>query len=200
VKIELHPDAAKNFDEKGIELLSDVRPYIERPRVAPDQPHGNQNNIGQPASRKGFSSEVFISQTFTAKDIIGPMRFGLIDGATGKAVAAFFLYDGVKKGLEGEAYKKLVKLSESIQKTKELNEHVSIEFLNNKIFSWVEQAYKRNTDLYLTKYVLEGCAEAIKEIEIWIPVALLHIESEHSSQLCCADAFSVNIAMIRAMG
>jgi hypothetical protein len=26
------------------------------------------------------------------------------------------------------------------------------------------------------------------------------LESEHSSQLCCADAFSVNIAMIRAMG
>jgi len=26
-----------------------------------------------------------------------------------------------------------------------------------------------------------------------------HIESKHSSQLCCADAFSVNIAMTRAM-
>ena len=29
--------------------------------------------------------------------------------------------------------------------------------------------------------------------------SLIRLESEHSSQLCCADAFSVSIAMTRGM-
>ncbi len=73
------------------------------------------------------------------------MRSGLVNATTGKEVAVFFMHGGQQIGLHGEGYKKLVKLSERIQKVKELNQHVSMSFLKNSILEWIEDAYGRKT-------------------------------------------------------
>ena len=102
---------------------------------------------------------------------------GYIDGF-GKEVAKGIRVQGKKMGLFNQAYKKLMLLAESLQRVKPLWNSVSVEVLADLIFDWVMSRYQKNTDLTMIEYVLAECEREIKEIEIWVPISNLLIESE----------------------
>jgi hypothetical protein len=88
------------------------------------------------------------------------------------------LYNDKYIGLQGESYKELARLSQGIQKAKMLHDKVSFNFLTDIIFDWMKEKYKNTTDLSMTEYVLAKCEESIEELEIWIPIAKLYIQSD----------------------
>ena len=160
VILEVHPDAAANFDEKANSLLLELGPVPPRTPATPP-----------------FRSDPFVAAHITDADILGEVRLGLVDGV-GAEVGKHFIDGGRIIGLEGEAFKRLIKISEGLQRTKELKEKVSTDLITNLIFDWMRQRYQKRTNLSMVKYVLEKAAQAIRDQEIWIPIAELRIQSD----------------------
>lgn len=71
-------------------------------------------------------------------------------------------------------------LSESLQRVKPLQNSVSVGLLADLVFDWVISRHQKNTDLTMTEYVLTECEKRVNEIEIWVPISNLLIESEFS--------------------
>lgn len=77
-----------------------------------------------------------------------------------------------------ESSKKIEQLSQKMQKRKELHKWVSVTLLTDLIYDWIKEKYKNVTDLSMVDYVLGKSQESIEELEIWIPIAELYIQSE----------------------
>jgi hypothetical protein len=92
---------------------------------------------------------------------------------------AKYFWDGSQNiGLFEEGYKDLVRLAERIKKNRSIRDHVSLKLLINLIFEWVAAKHQRTTDEAMTARVLSECEKELREIELWLPVAFLNIESE----------------------
>jgi hypothetical protein len=162
MKLELHPDAVRNFDDKAKALLLELS-------TAPK----TQENISEPA----FKPDVFIAKHLSEKDIIGEIRLDKVDGF-GNEVGKYFDAGDVLVGLKEDSFLKLRRLSEDMQRTKALSDRVSVKFITDTIFEWMKHKYNNSTDVCMTDFVLNKCDQEIKEVEIWIPVAQLFIQSE----------------------
>lgn len=162
MKLELHPDAVRNFNDKAKALLLELS-------IAPK----TQEKI----SAATFKPDIYIAKHLTEKDIIGEIRVGMVDGF-GNEVGKFFAAGNVLMGLKDDGFLKLKRLSEDMHRIKALSDRVSVKFITDTIFEWMKNKYRNTTDLSMTDFVLRKCEEELKEIEIWIPVALLLIQSE----------------------
>ncbi|MDQ1274312.1 MAG: Apea protein [Planctomycetota bacterium] len=162
MKLNIHPDAVKNFNEQANALLLELT----------TSPKSTEQK-----SAATFKPDIFVAAHLTEKDIIGEIRVGMVDGF-GNEVAKLFDAGNVLMGLKEDGFQKLMRLSESMQRTKPLSDKVSVRFITDLIFEWVKNKYKNTTDLSMTDFVLRKCEEGLKEIEIWIPIALLLIQSE----------------------
>jgi len=162
LKLELHPDAVTDFNRKADKLLLELEPIPQK---------------SSPIHKNSFHPDTFISALITEKDIIDEIRISSVD-QTGTEVAKYFSHSDTTIGLQGESYKKLAYISQEMQRTKELYRKVSVTLLTNLIFDWLKDKYKNTTDLSMVEYVLNKCEGKIQELEIWIPIAMLHIQSE----------------------
>lgn len=158
-KLEIHPDAAANFNLKGKDLLGSLK--------APSP---------QPENRRSFKADRFIAHQFTQADIIGTPIIGLVDNA-GNELARYFEHNGQPLGLFDEGFAAVHRLAESFQKCKTISPVVSREFLVDCIFDWVEATHKGKSSAHLVDHVLEACPLHIKKMDIWIPIAGLHVQS-----------------------
>lgn len=157
MKIKLHPNAAKNFDEKAQVLLSKL---ILDP------------NINQPRPET-VSSEMFIRELKDA-EITSTGYYNEMEGDIAKTFS-----DGRNVwGLFDESYRELVKLAENLQKTKGISEFVSVKLLTNLIFEWIADSYINKTQLSMCEDVLPKCEEKITRSELWFPVHRTLIETE----------------------
>lgn len=159
-KLELHPDAAKNFNEKASSLLSELSPKPKRSR----------------RSKGSFIPDWFIAYELRKGDVIGEIT--LRTTLNGDVTGVFFQDGAVSIGLHGESYKKLIRLAEGIQKIKTISGKISRVTITNLIFDWIKERYRHTTSLCMTEYVLSKCEKEIKPIEIWIPIAMTYIESD----------------------
>ncbi len=160
VSLELHPDAVANFNEKANSLLSELAPAS--PRTPPTPP---------------FRSNRFVAAHITDSDILGEIRIGLVDGV-GAEVGKHFIHDSRIIGLEGEAYKRFIEISEGLHRTKELRDKLSTDLIAELIFDWMRQRYQNATNMSMVEHVLQNALRAIQDQEIWIPIAELHIQSD----------------------
>lgn len=160
--LKLHPDAESNFNEKANNLIT---------KLAPEPKEMAQNHTDS------FTPDIFVSQIINGKDIKGEIRLGLVDYA-GNEVAKFFEHDNLNIGLIGESFKDLFRLAETMQRTNALRSLISIKLLTNLIFDWLRDNYKNVTNKSMTEYVISECEKLCQELEIWIPIALTHIQSE----------------------
>jgi hypothetical protein len=160
MKLELHPDAIKNFNEKADAILLELAP------------------IPQELSRSPESS---FKPDIVAKNIEpkGEVKSGFNDD-DGNEIAKIFRHEDRFIGLFGESYKRLRRLAESMQKAKQLSNTVSITLLTDLIFDWMKGKYQNTTSIKMTGYVLGESEKQIKEVEVWLPIALFHIQSEFS--------------------
>jgi hypothetical protein len=161
VKLELYPDAIKNFNEKAEKLL------CEMSSIAEDR---------LPTYETSFRPDVYVSAIFS-DNIIGPVKMGFTN-LLGEQSARYFKQGDRYVGLFDEGHTNLVRLAEAMQKTKVFRETVSIGSIKDLLFEWIETKYKQATDLPMVEYVLDKVKKRIKELEIWIPVFMLHIQSD----------------------
>lgn len=162
MNLELHPDAAANFNEKADSLLLELAPVSPRPRCAVP-----------------FPPDPFVAAHITDADILGEVRLGLVDNA-GVEVGKHFVHGGTLVGLEGEAFKRLITLADALQRTEGLREKVSTELITDLAFDWMRRRYENATDSSMVEYVLERAVQAVEDQEVWIPIAELHIQSDFS--------------------
>jgi hypothetical protein len=162
LKLEIHPEAARNFDKKAEELLTEIeaRPLSGRRR---------QGGASSP--------DVHIAASIQPKDTIGDIEIQLTD-RYGNDVAKTYQRGGDLVGLFGEGYKKLVRIAEGVQKTKLVQNAVSLSLLTDLIFDWLARRHQSLPVPGMTEYVLGECEKQIGEIEIWIPVFMLHVTSD----------------------
>jgi hypothetical protein len=163
VKPQLHPDAAKNFDEKARVLLGAV---ALEPRQAPSEPPAHMFRPGGP-----------IAATFKEGDYLEFKITGKSD-QLGRRTARYFEHEGRRFGLEDEKYQALARLSESIQKTEAFRDLVSTKWVEDRIFDWIKVKFAGEAVQALGDYLAERCEAEVKEHEMWFPVANLSVESD----------------------
>ncbi len=163
MKLELHPDAARNFNEIAHGLCLRLAPIPQ--------------DYGQ-TSETPFVPDISTME-INGKDIEGEVELGMVD-YVGKEVAKFFRHGDRFIGLHEENFEGLLVLSQRMQRTGPLSTTVSIDFLKNAIFDWMRDRYKGATQTPMTEYVIGRCEREIGEQEIWIPIAMLHIQEEVS--------------------
>ncbi len=158
MKLELHPKAIENFDAKILELKSQLRFTLEPKRVPKENPN------------------IHISGHFDETNIIGELKLFKQD-INGNVSARMFGVRGRQLGLFDDDHKKLVQIAENLQKSTKPNNVVSVDFLSEQIFEWIKLNYFGKNKEHPVKYILEECEKNIEEIEIWIPISHLHIQS-----------------------
>ena len=159
MKIQLHENAIKNFNEKADNLLFEIVP----------DPNAKKSNP------LPSYSEIVI-QDLEIIEITKIAYTSIMDGETG----VIFYADNKPFGLFEDGYKQFIKLVESVYKDKIISAYVHFDTLKDLIFDWIAARYKNETALQMTEFVLPKCEDKIKEIEIWLPVHRLIIESEFS--------------------
>jgi len=159
--MKMHPEAANNFNEKANALPGQLTIRAAR----------NQS------ARQGFVPDVHITANIPFQDIIGEIRMSRRDREGNEAGKAFH-HNGETIELVGEAYQTLKKIAVGMQKSPELRDSVSIQLLIDLIFEWVKNSYLRTTGHAMTDYVLMESEKRIKTLEVWIPIASTHVQSE----------------------
>lgn len=152
--IQMHPDAARRFDELASELLAKL---ISEPSLAP--------------AGGAFRPEIYPVVDIPEQDIIGEIRKtrSIVDG-TEEEIGRFFERDGRTIGLAGDGFKALTNLATRIHDAEALRSTTTLEFIRNAVFEWIESNYKNTAAKSCSQYVLNKAEDAIKDFEIWIPL------------------------------
>ena len=153
LNLTIHPEAAKNCNNKAEHLLERLQPAPERFNPKPKR---NNPNIHS-------------THTFTRDNIIGEMGFGWSD-FRGNTVAKAFEEDSQLLGLFEDDYVQLVRLAEALFKSLR-PPVVTVELLTKLVFDWVKVAHRKNINAPMTDYVLQECEKRITEAEVWIPIS-----------------------------
>ena len=156
----MHPDAATHFNNQAESLLSEL--------AGPPESKDNTDE---------FKPDFFISETYTDKDIVGDIDLIWIDHL-GVETARFFQQGSGLLGLQGDSYRTLVGIAERIQKTRTFDNAVSLHFLKDALFEWLKERHKNITDVSMTDYVIQKCIKEIRELEVWLPIAMTCTEAE----------------------
>lgn len=159
-ELALHPDCATHFNNQAESLLSKI--------AAPPESKDNPDK---------FKPDFFTSETYTDKDIVGEIDLFWIDHL-GVETARFFQHGNGLLGLQGDSYQTLVGIAEGIQKTRTFHNAVSVHFLKDALFEWLKQRHENATDVSMTDCVIQKCVKEIRELEVWLPVAMTCTEAE----------------------
>ncbi len=160
LKLEIHPHASQNYNEKAEGLVIRLRP-------APDHLKGK----GSPPN-----PNIHTVFNFTSENTIGETGYGWSD-FTGNVVARAFGEAGQMLGLFGEDHTELARLAEGMQKSITPRGVVSLGRLSDLIFEWMKHKHRGSSIPAMIEYLLAECEKLIKELEIWIPISLLYIQS-----------------------
>src|SRR5262245_29015606 len=161
IEITIHPDAANNFNKEALSLLELCKE--------------SKYDFARPRTNSPFP-EPYVSAHITGKDIEGIGYLGMKNNI-GESVAKYFTYEGMQVGLEGEDYKKFIKLCESIQKAIKPTSTISREAVEEQAFHWLDNRYSSNTANELIEYILPKLQEEVKEFEVCVPIGELVLQS-----------------------
>ena len=162
MKLNIHTQAIQKFNERGLSVLSLCKES------------NSQESIQTKAVR---FPEMYTSGTITNKDIIGEIELGLRD-RTGKQIGRYFTHQKKQIGLEEDSYINFTKLCESIQKAIKPPMVISQAAVENQVFEWVRDRFCGNTQAELVEYILPRLEAKIEELEVWVPIAELRVESD----------------------
>jgi hypothetical protein len=162
--IQIHPDAAKRFNELAGALLAKVTP---EPPSAP--------------AAEGFRPDLYPVAKISEQDIIGEVQVttSIADGP-GEEVGRLFEHENRRLGLVGESFKSFVQLAVRIHEIEGLRDTTSVGFIRDTAFEWLEGKYKNTITEPYSEYVLKRAEEEIKDFEIWLPLHRTYLESSIS--------------------
>lgn len=149
----IHPSAQANYDAK-IRLL--VSRLAEMPR--------------EKSHKSSFKLDIH-ANTITDKEIIGEIRESISD-YRGKTVGRFFMLESKRYGLVDAHHEELEKLAEAIQRLPSFRNKLSQHFIEECIFSWLQNSVsKRNQSKSFMSFLIEEASKAIKPITVYVPIA-----------------------------
>jgi hypothetical protein len=160
--LDLHPDAARKFDEMAERLLSLVCAV----------PLARQHE-------KGFRPAIHPPADLDESEMIGEVEVDLVDHC-GRNAGRTFCHHGRTFGLVGKGYKDLEALATQLQQASTIQPYVSVRCLMNSAFHWVKKRHRRETEDPFSVFVLRDCAALVKDSEIWIPLFHVYIQTELS--------------------
>ena len=163
MRSELHPDAAKNFDEKARVLLAAVAPE------SPQGPSEPPTDLFRPGGH--------VVATFGEEDY-GEFKITGKNDRLGRTTARYFEHKGERFGFGDEKYEALARLSENVQKTKAFRDLVSTRWVEDRVLDWIRAKYAGNAVPMLGEYVAERCEEDVQLHELWFPVSRLSVEND----------------------
>jgi hypothetical protein len=156
VKLELHPKCIENFNERGETLFKELAVIPRAPKSPP-----------------GFVPGVRVAAAFNVEE--GSHYQEAMVRPQGEVMQRTFPYNGNDVGFKGDGYKNFARLCEKIQATKPLNRYISFNTIVDLVFEWMQECYIRATRYSLIDYILPKCKQAIREYEIWIPIANTYV-------------------------
>ncbi len=160
-ELTIHPDAASNFNNNALSLLELCKE--------------SRYNFERPKPKSSFP-EPYIAAQITDKDIESIGYLGM-KNSVGESVAKYFTYKGKQVGLEGEDYKKFVKLCEAVQKAIKPTSTISRDVVEVQAFEWFDSRYSGNTTNDLIEDILPKLQVEVKEFEVCVPIGELIIQS-----------------------
>ena len=160
MKLEIHPKAWESFNQKIEELKPQLRFKYEKQMI----------------KKVSNNPNVHVSGHFDETNIIGEIKLYSRD-LSGNIAARMFAIRGKQLGLFDEDYKNLNRIAENLQKSTNPKNVVSIDLISELIFEWLKQEYFGENTQNAIEFVLSECEKCIREVEIWIPISHLHIES-----------------------
>ena len=156
--MQIHPNAIENYNRKAkqlVECLSDCSNFRNR----------NSNWVPKIPSRKLSSDEI--------QDV----KYGR-SNYRGEEVSKYFFASDKVIGLKDESYVSFFNLAHAIQKNKTLINVVSLNCVKEVLFDWIAKTYQNLTTQEFISFFFQKCSDRIEENEIWIPIAMLFIESQ----------------------
>jgi Apea-like HEPN len=161
--LQIHPEAARRFDELGNQLLA---------KLAPEQ------QLVRAHTQQGFRPDIHPVFNIPEEDIVGGVQVKkLFFNGAGEEVGRLFEHEGHWIGVVGEDFKALVHLAERLHQSEPLRDVTSITFIHETAFDWMEGKYKNGRSESLTEFVVKRTEEEIKDFEIWVPLHRTYIES-----------------------
>ena len=160
-ELTVHPDAASNFNNNALSLLELCKE--------------SRYNFARAKPKSPFP-EPYIAAQITDKDIESIGYLGM-KNSVGESVAKYFTHKGKQVGLEGEDYKKFIKMCEAIQKAIKPTSTISREAVEVQAFEWFDNRYSGNTTNALIEYILPKLTAEVKEFEVCVPIGELIIQS-----------------------
>ncbi len=157
--IELHPNAAKRFDELGNDLLNRV--------VACDAAESPRSGVRPDLYPTVNIPEEYIAELRVTRSIVNGMQ---------QEVGRLFELGKGKFGLIHDGYKALMELAEQIQTNSAFRDSTTVEFVREVIFDWVIRSHPKSHGASLSAFLLQEAGEKIKDYEIWIPIHQFYVE------------------------
>ncbi len=155
MKIEIHPNARKAFDEEARRLLSAVQTTPQRSEGS--APAG-------PASDAKF----FPAATLKMTDLRDFTEYGQLPG--GVVTWMRRLVGEMFHGFDEEGYRNLRLLAEKMQRLKGVREKVGRKAMEAAVFDWSLDRYLGRSDQELCERVLEEFESRIRERWVWVAI------------------------------
>lgn len=155
-------NASKSYNAKVEALLQRLQERPVPPRAAEPQ---------------AFVRDDHIEHHFTSADLLGDV-VTTHTSVEGVVIGNSFVHDGREVALVEDAWKELVRISESVQSAPDYRNVVSLETIQKVLFEWVKDKYKGRTEMSPLALLSERCEATIKDVEVWVPVAYTRIEGE----------------------
>jgi hypothetical protein len=159
--IQIHPEAAKRFDEVAREILAKVAPEPELVRIGGD-----------------FRPDIHPVAQIPQRDISDFKETKSFVNGAGEEVGRLFQHGGQRVGLVGDAFKSLEDLVRRLHDAEALRESTTLEFVLDAAHSWIENTYENTGSKTFCEHILRRANEEIKDFEIWIPLHQTYIEAE----------------------
>ena len=162
INLSVHSQAILKFNEKGDFIVSCCKE--------------SKSQEPSPIRNPRFP-EMYISGTITSNDIKGEIDISMRD-MTGKKLGRFFNYQEKQIGLENENYVDFSKLCESIHKAIKPAQVISVTAVEDQVFGWIRERFLGNTQKELIEYIVPELEAKVVELEVWVPIAGLRVESD----------------------
>ena len=159
--VQIHPEAARRFDEIAREILAKVAPEPELVRIGGD-----------------FRPDIHPIAQIPQHDISDFKETKSFVNGAGKEVGRLFEYGNRRVGLVGEAFKSLEGLVRRLHETEALQESTTLEFILDAAFGWVESSYQNAASESFCEHIVRRTNEEIKDFDIWIPLHQTYVEAD----------------------
>ncbi len=156
---EMHEKAIINVNESANSLI-DLLEEIPLPK---------QNDTT-------FGKDLYSTATITDEHILD-MKFSLSNGL-GEEVCKYFYKEDVAYGFINESYQMFCSIAQKIYRNKGISKLISFEYLKEKLFTWIQNAFVQDEKVDFYDNLSEVCFVDVVEREIIIPVPFTLAEKE----------------------